>query len=61
MTDMRIPRVPAERGLGALIGRVARATDNARGNSARLLRQTEDRMRTMVGSVKGFFKQGGPE
>lgn len=41
--------------------RVTEATDSARGNSVRLFRQTEDRMRGMVGSVKGFFKPGDPK
>lgn len=41
--------------------RVAKATDNARGNSVRFIQQTEGRMRGMVGSVKGFFKPGDPK
>ena len=38
--------------------RVAEATDTARGNSVRIYRQTEGRMREVVGSVKDFFKSG---
>ena len=39
--------------------RVTHATDSVRDNSARLLRETEDRMREIAGSVKGFFKPDG--
>lgn len=45
--------------LDRMTRKVAQATDNARGNSVRLLRQSEDRMRGMVGSVKDFFKKDG--
>lgn len=44
--------------LDRMTRKFAKATDNARGSSVRLLRQSEDRMRGMVGSVKGFFTQG---
>ena len=45
--------------LDRMTRKVAQATDNARGNSVRLLRQSEGRMREMVGSVKDFFKKDG--
>ena len=38
--------------------RVAQATDTARGNSVRIYRQTEGRMREVVDSFKDFFKPG---
>jgi hypothetical protein len=44
--------------LDKMTRRVARATDTARGNSVRFYRQTEGRMREVVGSFKDFFKHG---
>ena len=38
--------------------KVAQATDTARGNSVRIYRHTEGRMREVVDSFKDFFKPG---